>query len=305
MLLVNQRVSKMKKVLKTLLTLTLIILIGLLAVGCGKKEPANSKTEESSNANNSIVTSIIINNSSTTESTSTGNTNSSTDSNTESTTTPDTSSTYSQTGSDFFGRPEFNDTAPEPIPSAPIDMEDTSSDANSSNTIITSSQEKYIKKAVSTVLDALKNGDFDNAYNSLTGNQPPKESLGFDAATIKKVQSIFSELNYEILSVKRTDNTKAKVKVKIKSLNFKKVYGDYVKDASEIAVNSPTLTPQEISKKIDKAFINALNSGKKKPVEETITVTVVGHGKEWTAEYSEDFAKACLGGIAQVSYALK
>lgn len=305
MLLVNQKVNKMKKALKTLLTLALTILIGLLAVGCGKKESDISKPEESSNTNESITTSLITNNSSATESTTTDNTNSSTISSTESTTSSNTSSTYSQTNSEFFGRPEFNDTTSQPLPSAPIDTEDTSSDATPSDTVLTSSQEKYTKKAVSTVLDALKNGDFDTAYNSLTGNQPPKESLGFDVATLKKVKSIFSEMDYEIISVKRTDDTKAVVKVKITALNFKKVYKNYVKDASQIAANSPNLTPQEISKKIDKAFSDALKDGKKKPVEETLKITVVGHGKEWKAEYSNDFAKACLGGITQVAEALK
>ncbi len=305
MLLVNQKVTPMNKVLKASLILALIILIGLLAVGCGKKESSVSKPEESASASDSIVTSLITNNSTATESTTSSHAESSTDSSTTSTSTSNTSSTYSQTYSQFIDRPTFDDTIPEPIPSIPTDTEYTSSQATSSNAVLTSSQEQYTKKAVITVLDALKKGDFDVAYNSLTENQPPKESLGFDAATLKKITSIFSELDYEIISVKRTDDTKAVVKVKITALNFKNVYGNYVKDASKIASNSPTLTPQEISEKIDKAFIDALKDGKKEPITKTVNISVVGHGKEWTAEYSEDFARACLGGIVQVAEVLK
>lgn len=294
----------MNKILKTLLTLAVIILIGLLAVGCSKKEPSVSKPEESLGANDSIATSLITNNSTATESTTTSNGTSSTDSNTDSIINSNTSSTYSQTDSQFIDRPEFDDTIPEPIPSLSTDTEYTSSQATSSNTVLTSSQEKYTKQAVIAVLDALKKGDFDAAYNSLTENQPPKESLGFDAATLKKIRSIFSELDYEIISATRADDNKAVVKVKITALNFKNVYGNYVKEASKIASNSPTLTPQEISKKIDKAFMDSLKDGKKEPITKTVKISVVGHGKEWMAEYSEDFASACLGGIIQVVEAL-
>lgn len=154
------------------------------------------------------------------------------------------------------------------------------------------------------MLDAIKEGDFETAQNSLTGERP-QESLGFDAATLDKIKDIFAELDYKIVSAKRTDATKTTVTVEITALNFKKVYGNYVKSASEIAANSPDLNPQEISKKIDKAFKDALKEGKEKPVEKTVKLSVVGHGKEWMPEHSEDFAKACLGGISQVADALK
>ncbi len=286
------------KVLKILLTITLAISVITLMVGCKTKQVASSQNEDGSLATNSIETSLI--------------TNSTDASNSQNTTTSNTSSTYSSSEEytdEYHSRPDFSDYNSDTafLSSEAISSTESAStkDEASSNTTSSASQLGYAKKAVSALLDALKEGDFETAQKSLTGERPSQESLGFDKATIDKIKNIFAELDYKIVSAKRTDATNATVTVKITALNFKKVYKNYVKAASTIAANSPDLTTQQISEKIDKAFRDALKKAKEKPVEKTVKFTVVGHGKEWKPEYSDDFAKACLGGISQVAEALK
>ncbi|MBQ4119931.1 MAG: hypothetical protein IJD45_06030 [Clostridia bacterium] len=288
----------MIKALKIFLTFALIISVIALMAGCKSEQPVSSENEESSLATDSIETSLITNNSGS--------------SNSQNTTTSEASSTYSSSEEhieEYHSRPDFSDYNSDiaGVSSDVVASTESATSKNESTTDTTSntSQISYAKKAVSALLDAIKEGDFETAQNSLTGERPPQESLGFDNATIEKIKNIFSELDYKIVSAKRTDATKATVTVKITALNFKKVYRNYVKASSEIATNSPDLTPQEIAKKIDKAFKDALKEGKKKPIEKTVKLSVVGHGKEWQPEYSEDFAKACLGGISQVADALK
>ncbi len=291
----------MKNTLKIFLTFALIISVLTLTAGCKSKQPVASENEETSPSTDSIHTSLITNSS--------GNTS---ENSSENTTTSDASSNHSSFEEhieEYHSRPDFSDySSNSPILSSEaISSSELSSSKveSSTSTVSTASQTNYAKKAVSALLDALKEGDFETAQNSLTGERPPQESLGFDAATLDKIKHIFAELDYKIVSAKRTDATKVIVTVKITALNFKKVYKNYVKSASEIATNSPELTQSQINEKIDKAFMAALKEGKEKPVQKTVKLNVVGHGKEWKPEYSEDFAKACLGGISQVADALK
>lgn len=288
----------MIKTLKIFLTITLVISMLAIASGCKNKQSSSSKPEESSQFTDSLQTSEITNNSS--SSVATGSSEST--SKTENTSSSD--SPTEEYANDYHSRPDFSDYTSSSV--ADTSSDSASSKVVSSNTAIsTSSQMKYAKKAVSVVLDAIKGGDFETAQNNITGNQPEQEDLGFDDATMAKIKRIFAELDYKIVSAKRTDSTQYAVTVKISAVNFKKVYSAYVKTASEIAHNSPNLTPEQINAKIDKAFNNALKDGKKELVEKTVKLTVVGHGKNWQLQYSTDFSKACLGGIDKVADALK
>lgn len=290
----------MKKALKILVIFALILSL-LNVAGCKGKESTSSKSEESSQTTNSIQTSQVINNS-------TG----ATESHINITLNPSSQNTASEENiENYHSKPDYILDSSISTPTFNTSSESASSDTESSKVessnaeISTDSQLKFAKKAISDVLDAIKTGDFETAENSLTGERPPREDIGFDDATINKIKSIFAELDYKIVSAKRKDATKVIVTVKITALNFKNVYRSYVKSASEIASNSPNLTPKQISEKIDKAFLKSLNEGKKEPVEKTVKLTVVGHGKNWKTQYSVDFSKACLGGIAQVAEALK
>ncbi len=276
----------MIKTAKNVFVAIILILSLLLTAGCGSKKEDKEAPHKSSSTKAETESSLSSNTSQYSEDISEGQSNSSyvTDSD-SSLLSPEYSLPSSITSSD----------------TASLDSSDTGSDTASVDpSAISIRQKEVYKKAVSVVFDAIKDGDFEKAKENLTGNYPFEDPIGFDARTMERVKKILSELQYEILDLKRVSDSEVTVTVKVKAINFKKVFKSFIKKSKAIANAGSKYTIQEVEIKTEEAFKNLFKKGKKELVETEIKLSVVGHEKNWMLEHSAVFSKACLGGITSV-----
>lgn len=257
----------LKKALKLLTAFVLIALL-LLTVGCQKKENKKSQSEASSQSSQSSDVS------SDTESAETASEISSEN---ESAVVSDTSSKENS----------------------------AVASGNSSQTVsVSKEQSKEIeacKKTVAFVLDSVKKGDFDTVEKNLQSEREIDHSLGFDERTVKKLKRVFAEMDYKIISAESVSDTKAVVKVKVKSLDLKTIFKSYMAKAKKISQKYADLTPKQYDKKIDRAFNTAFDKGKLKPITKTYKLSLVKKDDKWFVENTFDFSKACLGGMIEIS----
>jgi hypothetical protein len=167
------------------------------------------------------------------------------------------------------------------------------------------------KAAVETTLTALKDCDFNAAKSHIDSKQLARDADildmedGLSNAQVKTIeQSLFSNMSYEIISVKRKSSTSAVVNTKITNLNMKKMlsgwYDDVVTIALEYAFSDNTSAGE---KKATVKMIDALkdNVNKVKKAKDYTSTTVditVGKNKngQWVIVGNEKLYDAILGG---------
>lgn len=168
------------------------------------------------------------------------------------------------------------------------------------------------KAAVETTLTALKDCDFNAAKSHIDSKQLAKdadlldmEEDGLSKAQVKTIeQSLFSNMSYEINSVKRKSSTSAVVNTKITNLNMKKMlsgwYDDVVTIALEYAFSDNTSAGEKEAtvKMIDALKDNVSKVKKAKDYTSTTVDITVGKNKngQWVIVGNEKLYDAILGG---------
>lgn len=160
------------------------------------------------------------------------------------------------------------------------------------------------EKAVSTVLDYIKNGKYEKAQALILPKQrfETEPDLGFDATTMKKVEKILSKVEYTVINSNTTGETTAIVNVKIKAADFKKIFTEYMKNAEE-AQSKGFKNEKEQESFTDDAFQKSLKDNGTKLITKQVTVQLVKKDNIWKIQDTVEFSEAILGGIPAVSHA--
>lgn len=163
---------------------------------------------------------------------------------------------------------------------------------------------KKAESAVSELLSALKNADSEKAskyidLNDLSGAEDGEEFL---EDTEILIQNMFKQLDYKILSSEQKDSATVIVTVEITNTDMKPVLKEFYSDALEYAfskaLSGAEQSDEEISKEVEKIFVDCLNKPDLATVTNTADITVVKtEDKAWRIQSDDDFLNALLGGL--------
>lgn len=163
-----------------------------------------------------------------------------------------------------------------------------------------------IKKAETTVngmFNAFKNINFEEAqkYVDLDDiNLSSENDLANNSKLI--METIFANLNYEIISSEKIDNNNVVVKTKITVTDMKPVLGDFFAKALEYAFSNafaqPQPTEEETKKKMEEIFVECASKPELAMVTNEIDIKVSkNQNNEWKVLTDDVFVNALLGGF--------
>ena len=163
-----------------------------------------------------------------------------------------------------------------------------------------------IKKAETTVngmFNAFKNINFEEAqkYVDLDDiNLSSENDLANNSKLI--METIFANLNYEIISSEKIDNNNVVVKTKITVTDMKPVLGDFFAKALEYAFSNafaqPQPTEEETKKKMEEIFVECASKPELAMVTNEIDIKVSkNQNNKWKVLTDDVFVNALIGGF--------
>lgn len=177
----------------------------------------------------------------------------------------------------------------------------SSHDEKPSAEVLKASKQQALQ-TVDTLFTHIKSGDFENAKSLLLPkiNATPDKNTGFDQVTLTRFAQIFSKMEYTVLFIRTTDGETVDVAIEIKALDFKTAFGNFLVKAFEISRNSPTLTPEQLDQKLDKAFNKCITDKSVKTVTSKLTLKAHLIGDTWKIQDTKEFAYAAFGGVISI-----
>ncbi len=162
------------------------------------------------------------------------------------------------------------------------------------------SNAKKAEKEVSKLMGSVRSFDL-NTINSYF-NEKVDEDIDLDDPTAQLIlKTIFSNINYNIISSEEVDEDTVNVKTEITAIDMKPILATFLKDALAYAFTnafSSTTSEEDTEKKMAELFTEAIENSEK--VEKTVTVDIeVNKDAEgnWKVEAGEAFVDALLGGL--------
>lgn len=165
-----------------------------------------------------------------------------------------------------------------------------------------------IKKAETSVngmFIAFKNLDFDEAqkYVNVEDIANSDES---NENTQLIMETVFGNLDYEIIASNKVDSNNVIVKTKITATDMKPVMGEFLTKALQYAFSNafanPQPTEEETNKKMEEILVECATKPDLATVTNEVDIKVIKtESKEWKIEADDTFVNALLGGLADAT----
>ena len=162
------------------------------------------------------------------------------------------------------------------------------------------SNAKKAEQEVSKVMESVRSVDLDTINSYF--NDTLDEDLDLDDPTAQLIlTTIFSNINYNIISSEEIDEDTVNVKTEITAIDMKPILATFIKDALAYAFAnafSSSASEEETEKKMTELFTAAIENTEK--VEKSVTVDIeVNKDAEgnWNVEAGDAFIDAILGGL--------
>lgn len=169
-----------------------------------------------------------------------------------------------------------------------------------------------IKKAESSVngmFQAFKNLNFEEAQKYVNVDDITNSDKT-DENTKIIMETVFGNLDYEIIASNKVDNSNVIVKTKITATDMKPIMSEFFTKAMQYAFSTAFSSPQPSEEEQDKKMEEFLVECASKPGLATVTnevdiKVVKNENKEWKIETDEAFTNALLGGLMDATKELE
>ncbi len=164
---------------------------------------------------------------------------------------------------------------------------------------------KKAETAVNGMFVAFKNLDFDKAQKYVNVEDITNADNANENTTIV-MQTVFDNLEYEIISSEKIDDNNVIVKTKIIAIDMKPVMGEFFTKAMEYAFSNAFSTPQpteeETNKKMEEILIECASKPDLATISKEIDIKVSKNDEdEWKIRADEVFANVILGGLMDIA----
>lgn len=158
--------------------------------------------------------------------------------------------------------------------------------------------------AVNGMFKAFMNMELEEAQKYINADEITDETADemTDEYSQVLLESIFSNLNYEIISSEKIDSNTVMVKTKITATDMLPVLRDYLTKAFEYAITSAFSSPQPSEEETEQVMLDMLKEIVSQSELETVTnevdlKVVKTESKEWKIESDDAFGNAITGGL--------
>lgn len=165
-----------------------------------------------------------------------------------------------------------------------------------------------IKKAESAVcgmFEAFKTLDFEEAQkyvsvDDISGSNAESDESGEGTKLI--METVFGNLNYEILASNKVDKNNVIVKTKITATDMKPVMGEFftlaLQYAFSTAFSDTQPTEEETNQKMEELLVECASKPDLATVTNEVDIKVTkNENKKWQIEVDDSFVSAILGGL--------
>lgn len=165
---------------------------------------------------------------------------------------------------------------------------------------------KKAETAVNGMFAAFKKLDFEEAQKYVNVEDITKTDNDTDKNSKLIMETVFDNLNYEIVSSEKIDDNTVIVKTKITATDMKPVMGEFFSKALEYALSTAFSTPQpteeETNKKMEEILVECVSKPDLATVTNEVDIKVIKtESKSWKIEADETFVNAVLGGLAEAA----
>ncbi len=154
------------------------------------------------------------------------------------------------------------------------------------------------EKAVTALLDEMKNADFEEAAEYISGGA--NEDSIFDEEAALFAENLVSRMEYEIIGSEEVDENTVNVSVSITNIDMKPVMSEFFVAALQYAfstMGSEETTEEETNAKMMEIFLECISKEDLAMITIEDTVSVVKADGEWGVEMDGEFTNAILGGL--------
>lgn len=165
---------------------------------------------------------------------------------------------------------------------------------------------KKAETAVNGMFAAFKKLDFEEAQKYVNIEDITKTDNDTDKNSKLIMETVFDNLNYEIVSSEKIDDNTVIVKTKITATDMKPVMGEFFSKALEYALSTAFSTPhpteEETNKKMEEILVECASKPDLATVTNEVDIKVIKtESKNWKIEADETFVNAVLGGLAEAA----
>ncbi len=161
------------------------------------------------------------------------------------------------------------------------------------------------ESAVKGMFAAFKNLDFEEAEKYIDLKDITDENVVDENAEIV-MKAIFENLNYEIISSEKVDDSTVLVKTKITATDMKPVMTDFFQQVMQYAfsnaLTNPEASEEALNKKIEEILVECATKPDLATVTNEVDIKVIKNDNdEWKIEADDTFVDATLGGLINVA----
>ncbi|MBQ7572671.1 MAG: hypothetical protein IJT23_00245 [Clostridia bacterium] len=162
---------------------------------------------------------------------------------------------------------------------------------------------KKAETAVNGMFAAFKSLNFEEAQKYVNVEEITKTGNEANENSMLIMETVFGNLNYEIISSEKVDNNNVVVKTKITATDMKPVMEEFFSKSLEYAFSNAFSTTQpteeETNKKMEEILVECASKPELATVTNEVDVKVVKtDSKEWKIEADDAFVNALFGGLS-------
>ena len=161
------------------------------------------------------------------------------------------------------------------------------------------------ESAVNGMLTALMNFEFEEMQKYVSADGEPLFDSDEDIESSRALaEALFADLNYEIISSEKVDDSTVVVKTKITTTDMKPVLGEFfakwMEFAFENALSSAPISDEEMEAKAMEMFAECLSAEELETVTNQVDIKVAeNENGEWKIEMDDNLTGALMGGLTE------